>query len=147
MTVRSTWTCLTNSGRWQILLASLTQTSMKSRTHGLARRNSMLLLIWQKLLKGHVLLSSHLTNWITKIMGLKGIHSPKALKWWTGQSFCPWHGKEGQNKGTVVNHLRTSHYCLGLICGQCLQYFHDQFQHDAPSLTGMSISTHPWWQW
>ena len=32
-----------------------------------------------------------------KIMGLKGIHSPKALKWWGGLNFCPWCGKEGQN--------------------------------------------------
>ena len=58
-----------------------------------------------------------------KIMGLKGIHFPKALKWWTGLSFCPWCGREGQNEGTVVNHLITSHYCLGLICGWCLEYF------------------------
>ena len=41
-----------------------------------------------------------------KIMGLKGIHSPETLKRWA-----------------VVNHLRTSHYHLGLICGQCLKYF------------------------
>ena len=59
---------------------------------------------------------------LPKIMGLKGIHSPKALKWWNGLSFCPWCGKEGQNEGTVVNHLRTSHYHLGLICSQCLEY-------------------------
>ena len=40
-----------------------------------------------------------------KIMGVKGIHSPKALQQWDGLSFCPWCGKEGQNKGIVVNHL------------------------------------------
>ena len=57
-----------------------------------------------------------------KIMGLKGIHSPKALRWQSGLSFCPWCGNEGQNEGTVVNHLRTSHYHLGLICDQCLEY-------------------------
>ena len=57
------------------------------------------------------------------IMGLKGIHSPKALHQQAGLSFCPWCGKEGQNAGTVVNHLQTSHYCLGLICSQCLRYF------------------------
>ena len=56
-------------------------------------------------------------------MGLKGIPSPKALEWWAGLLFCPWCGKEGQNEGTVVNHLRTSHYHLGLICGWCLKYF------------------------
>ena len=58
-----------------------------------------------------------------KIMGLKGIHSPEALKYQTGLSFCPWCGKEGQNEGTVVNHLCTGHYHLGLICKQCLLYF------------------------
>ena len=54
-----------------------------------------------------------------KIMGLKGIHSPKALKWQAGLLVCPWSKKEGQNQGTVVNHLCTMHYCLGLIC-MCL---------------------------
>ena len=56
-------------------------------------------------------------------MVLKGIHSPEALKRWVGLSFYPWCGKEGQNEGMVVNHLRTSHYYLGLICGWCLEYF------------------------
>ena len=60
---------------------------------------------------------------LPKIMGLKGIHSPKALKWQSGLSFCLWCGKEGQNEGVVVNHLQMSHYHLGIICGQCLEYF------------------------
>ena len=58
-----------------------------------------------------------------KIMGLKGIHSPEALKHLIGLSFCPWCRKEGQNEGTMVNHLHTRHYCLRLICEQCLLYF------------------------
>ena len=33
--------------------------------------------------------------------------------------YCPWCGKLGQNEGTIVNHLRTTHYKLGLICDQC----------------------------
>ena len=37
-----------------------------------------------------------------KIMGLMGIHSPEALQWWGGLSFCPWCRK-GQNEGMVVN--------------------------------------------
>ena len=40
-----------------------------------------------------------------KIMGLKGIHSLKALCWQVGLSFCLWCGNEGQNEGTIVNHL------------------------------------------
>ena len=41
-----------------------------------------------------------------KIMGLKGIHLPEALKWQSGLTFCPWCGKEGQNEGTVANICR-----------------------------------------
>ena len=58
-----------------------------------------------------------------KIMGLKGIHFPEALRCHGSLSFCPWCWKEGQNEGTVVNHLCTSHYCLGLICNRCLLFF------------------------
>ena len=65
-------------------------------------------------------------------MGLKRIHSPEALKQWAGLLFCPWCGKEGQNEGMVANHLRTSHYCLGLVCSQCLEYF----------MTGASMMYH-----
>ena len=60
---------------------------------------------------------------LPKIMRLNGIHSPKTLCRQTGLSFCLWCGKEGQNEGTVVNHLWMSHYHLGLICSQCLKYF------------------------
>ena len=55
-------------------------------------------------------------------MGLKGIHAPEALQQHSGLTFCPWCGKEGQNEGTVVNHLQTMHYHLGLICTHCLDY-------------------------
>ena len=58
-----------------------------------------------------------------KIMGLWGIHSPKALKHQAGLSFCPWCRKEGKNEGTIVSHLHTRHYCLWLVCERCLSYF------------------------
>ena len=54
-----------------------------------------------------------------KEMGLKGIHNPEALLHFSGFMYCPWCGKSGQNEGTIVNHLRTTHYKLGLICDQC----------------------------
>ena len=54
-----------------------------------------------------------------KIMGLKGIHDPDALQHFTGYTYCLWCGKNGQNKGTIINHLRKVHYKLGLICDQC----------------------------
>ena len=59
----------------------------------------------------------------SKIMGLQGIHSCKAWKQQVGLSFCPWCGKEGENEGTIVNHLCIMHYHLGLVCERCLSYF------------------------
>ena len=41
-------------------------------------------------------------------MGLMGIHNPNALQCYAGYTYCPWCGKEGQNEGTVVNHLKTT---------------------------------------
>ena len=41
---------------------------------------------------------------LPKVMGLMGIHNPDALHF-NGMTFCPWCGKEGQNEGTIVNHL------------------------------------------
>ena len=49
-------------------------------------------------------------------MGLMEIHDPDALCCFSGVTHCPWCGKEGQNEGTVVNHLQTVHHRLGLVC-------------------------------
>ena len=54
-----------------------------------------------------------------KVMELMGIHDPDALWCYAGYTYCPWCGKEGQNEGTVVNHLRTTHFRLGLVCDWC----------------------------
>ena len=59
---------------------------------------------------------------LPKVMGLKGIHHPDALCCHVGLSYCPWCGKKGQNKGTVVNHLWTTCYKLGLVCSRCLHF-------------------------
>ena len=40
-----------------------------------------------------------------KVMGLMGIHDPDALCCFNSITYCPWCRKEGQNEGTVVNHL------------------------------------------
>ena len=53
---------------------------------------------------------------LPKVMGLTGVHNPDALHYFAGVTFCPWCRKEGQNEGTIVNHLETTHYELGLIC-------------------------------
>ena len=54
-----------------------------------------------------------------KVMGLKGIHNPEALWHFARYTYCLWHGKYGQNEGTIVKHLRMVHYKSGLICDQC----------------------------
>ena len=54
-----------------------------------------------------------------KVMGLTGIHHPDALCHFNGVTHCPWNGKEGQNEGTVINHLWMMHYKLGLVCEKC----------------------------
>ena len=54
-----------------------------------------------------------------KEMGLKSIHEPEALWHFARFTYCPWCGKYRQNEGTIINHLRTAHYRLGLICNQC----------------------------
>ena len=55
-------------------------------------------------------------------MGLVGIHDPDVLHCFNGLIHCPWCGKEGQNEGTVVNHLWTVHYRLSLVCNKCYNY-------------------------
>ena len=54
-----------------------------------------------------------------KVMGLMGIHDPDAQWHYAGYTYCPWCEKEGQNEGTLVNHLRTTHYRLGLVSNWC----------------------------
>ena len=54
-----------------------------------------------------------------KVMGLMGIHNLDTLCHFNGVTHCPWCRKVGQNEGTIVNHLRTVHYKLGLMCNKC----------------------------
>ena len=54
-----------------------------------------------------------------EVMGLMGIHDPDALQHFTRFTYILWCGKEGQNKKMVVNHLRTTHNKLGLVCKTC----------------------------
>ena len=54
-----------------------------------------------------------------KVMGLMDIHDPDALCYLNGVTHCPWCRKEGQNEGTVINHLWSVHYRLGLVCEKC----------------------------
>ena len=57
-----------------------------------------------------------------KDMGLMGIHDPVTLCHFNRMTNCPWCGKEDQNEGTVINHLWTVHYRLGLVCKKCFSY-------------------------
>ena len=54
-----------------------------------------------------------------KVMGLMGIHDPDALQCFSSMTHCPWCGKVSQNEGTIMNHLWTVHYKLGLMCEKC----------------------------
>ena len=51
-----------------------------------------------------------------KVMGLMAIHNPDMLCHFSRVTHCPWCRKVGQNEGTIVNHLQTVHYQLGLMC-------------------------------
>ena len=55
-------------------------------------------------------------------MGLVDIHDLDALCHFNGLTHCAWLGKEGQNEGTVFNHLWMVHYRLGLVCNKCNNY-------------------------
>ena len=68
-----------------------------------------------------------------KVMGLVEIKDPDALCHFSGVTHCPWCGKEGQNKRTMVNHLRTVHYRLGLVCNRC---------YDCPSTMSDTLHCH-----
>ena len=70
-----------------------------------------------------------------KVMGLVEIHDPDALCHFNSLTHCPWCGKEGQNKGTVVNHLQTVHYRLGLVCNKC---------NDCQSTSSDTLHCHGW---
>ena len=47
------------------------------------------------------------------------MHDPDALCHFSSMTHCPWCGEEGQNEGTVVNHLQTVHYRLGVVYNKC----------------------------
>ena len=75
-----------------------------------------------------------------KVIGLVGIQDLDALHCFSSITHCPWCGKEGQNEGTVVNHLQTVHYRLGLVCNKCNDYL---------STTSNTLCHHSWqdcWQ-
>ena len=70
----------------------------------------------QSLPKGLKFLRVVPTSESPQVMELAGIHDPDSLWHFAGFTYCPWCGKEGQNEGMVVNHLRTTHYRPGLVC-------------------------------
>ena len=75
--------------------------------------------VLQSLPKGLKFLRAVSAKESPKVMGLKGIHDSDALQCFASYTYFPWCRKDGQNEGTIVNHLRMVHYRLGLICDQC----------------------------
>ena len=67
-----------------------------------------------------------------KVMGLVGIHDPDALHHFSGVTHCPWCGKEGQNEGSMVNHLQIVHYRLDLVCNRLSWLPIHNGQHSLP---------------
>ena len=88
---------------------------------------------------------------LPKVMGLKGVHHPNTLCQHMGLLFCPWHGKEGQNEGTVVNHLWPTHYKLGLGLLQMSLLPHNHFRGHMASWPRLQAPWHrrgrqeAWW--
>ena len=70
-----------------------------------------------------------------KVMGLTNIHHLDTLHHFNGVMHCLWCRKEGQNEGTIINHLQMTHYKLGLVCEK---WFH------CPSVTSEAIWHHTW---
>ena len=70
-----------------------------------------------------------------KVMGLVGIHHLDTLCHFNGLTQCLWCGEEGQNEGTVINHLQTVHYRLGLVCKKC---------NNCPSTSSDTLCHHGW---
>ena len=87
----------------------------------------------QSLPKGLKFLRAVPTTESPKVMGLMGIHDPDALQHFASFTYCPWCGEEDQNEGTVVNHLRTTHYKLGLMCDKC---------YSCPTITSDTLCHH-----
>ena len=114
-------TFLMSSRNWQRAPACWEKLSTKYNFHGLGpeelkQANYAL----QSLPKGLRFLRAVPASECPEVMGLMGIHEPGCpLVLCTGYTYCPWCGKEGKNEGTVVNHLRTTHYRLGLVCNKC----------------------------
>ena len=71
----------------------------------------------------------------SKVMGLMGMHDLDVLCHFNGLTHGPWFEKEGQNKGTFVNHLWMVHYRLGLVCNKCYDY---------PSTSSDTLCHHAW---
>ena len=70
-----------------------------------------------------------------KVMSLVGIHDLDTLCHFSGITYCPWYRKEGRNEGTMVNHLHTMHYRLGLVYNRC---------HDCLSTMSNTLHCHGW---
>ena len=87
----------------------------------------------QSLPKGLRFLRAVPTMESPKVMGLMGIHDPDDLQHFARFTYCQWCGKEVQNEGMVVNHIRTTHYKLGLVCDKC---------YGCPTITSDTLCCH-----
>ena len=82
--------------------------------------------------------------------GIGGHTDPDALHHFNGLTHCPWCGKEGQNEGTVINHLWMVHYRLGLVCHKCYNFpsissdtLHHHSQQNCQPSGEEDLTSHP----
>ena len=97
---------------------------MRCRRVGVARRISGLLTGWQGLPQKTSTFSGSSCPRVTKDHGPQGhpFHQGPVMMRWPVLLPLVWQ-RGHQNEGTVVNHLQSTHYHLGLICSCCLDYF------------------------
>ena len=123
--MRSPTTYLIHSGRWQILLASSTWTSTKSRTHGLDGKNSTPLIMPLKASQRDIqFFCMGDTNWITKHHGAEGDSFPRSpLPAQVATHTAHGALRRGRMREPSLTTSVTIHYHLGLVCTLCMDFF------------------------
>ena len=88
-----------------------------------SQKDLWLLTEWQRLLQKTSTFLDCLTHRVAKDHGPQRhpfLWGPAMMRW---PDLLPLVWQRGQNEGTVVNHLWTTHHHLGLNCANCLDYF------------------------
>ena len=104
------------SGRWPRREASWMSRYMRCRRFGLAGRDQSCQSCCKSLPEGHTVILHGNANQIAQHYGAKGSSLSRNPTLARHLLLLPLVQKEGQNEGMVINHLRTMHDHLGLVC-------------------------------